>query len=285
MLPALERAAASSSPVMLLGEAGSGRSALARALHADSARSAAQLVEVDSGAVPASLFESELFGYRAGAFTGADRAHPGRVARAERGTLLLDHIEELPIAVQPKLLRLLAEQRYTPLGGEEVTADVRFLTVASADLPRRVEEGSFRDDLYWRLEVLTFRLPALRERRDDVLPLAETMLADLAARFGRPQARLGPHARDWMPKATWPGNLRQLRNLLERALLASRSDLIDPQPPPDAASEAPRSLEQSEIAAIRAALAFTRGHQGRAAELLGISRKNLWEKRKRYGIP
>jgi DNA-binding NtrC family response regulator len=282
---ALARAAASEAPVLLLGEPGTGRSSIARALHAESARAGAPLVEVDAGAIPATLFESELFGHRPGAFTGADRIHLGRVARAEGGTLLLDQVEELPLTVQPKLLRLLAERRYHPLGGGEMAADVRFLAIGPADLTARIEAGTFRDDLYWRLEVLTFRLQPLRERPGDVVPLAEAMLADLAERFSRPGARLSDEARAWLPEPAWPGNLRQLRNVLERALLAADGDRIDPERPLDTTTAVPRSLPEVEEEAIRVALAWARGHQGRAAEKLGISRKNLWEKRKRYGIP
>jgi len=183
---ALERAAASDAPILILGEAGTGRSALARALHGASRRAARPLVEVDPGALPPSLIESELFGHRAGAFTGAERAHAGRVGRAEGGTLLLDHVEELPLAAQPKLLRLLSERRYAPLGGAEVAADVRFVAIGVEDLRGRVERGAFRDDLFWRLEVLTFVLAPLRRRPEDVLPAADAMLADLAERFARP---------------------------------------------------------------------------------------------------
>jgi two-component system response regulator AtoC len=284
-LEALARAAASEAPVLILGEPGTGRSALARAIHADSERAGAPLVEVDAAAIPATLFESELFGHRPGAFTGADRVHLGRVARAEGGTLLLDQIEQLPLAVQPKLLRLLAERRYHPLGGGEVAADVRFVAIGPGDLAARIDAGNFRDDLFWRLEVLTFRLAPLGARPGDVLPLAEAMLADLAARFGRAGARLSDAARAWLPGHPWPGNLRQLRNALERALLAADGEAVDPDRPREPAGAAPKSLAEVEAAAIREALAWARGHQGRAALALGISRKNLWEKRRRYGIP
>jgi DNA-binding NtrC family response regulator len=280
-----QRAAGARAPVLILGDPGTGRSAIARALHDDGPRGSAPLVEVDAGAIPATLFESELFGHRPGAFTGADRVHLGRVARAEGGTLLLDHVEELPLDTQPKLLRLLAEQRYAPLGGVDLDADVRFLAIGAADLPDRVENGAFREDLFWRVEVLTFRLAPLRERREDVLPLAEALLDDLSVRFGRPGVRLSSAARAWLPEEPWPGNLRQLRNVLERELLTAEGETIDPPRPRTGGGGAPRSFEQVEIEAIRAALAHTRGHQGRAAELLGISRKNLWEKRRRYGIP
>ena len=284
-LPAAERAAASDSPILILGEPGSGRSTIARAFHRASPRRAGPLVEVDPGAIPSTLFESELFGYRAGAFTGADAAVEGRVERAAGGTLVLDHVEEIPLAAQAKLLRLLAEKRYAPLGGRERRADVRFVAIAPEDLSERVRRGAFRQDLYYRLEVLAFRLPPLRERREDLPGIVDYLLADLAARFSRPPARLSERALAWMSTYAWPGNLRQVRNLLERALIVADSAEIDPKPPSDVAEPRPRALIEVERREILRALAYTRGHQGRAAELLGISRKALWQKRKRFGIP
>jgi len=283
-LPGLERAARSTAPVLILGEAGSGRSALVRAFH-HASRRRGPLVEVDPGNLPTTLFESELFGYEAGAFTGAETAEKGRVARAEGGTLVLDHIEELPVVSQPKLLRLLAEQRYAPLGGRERAADVRFVAIASEDLPQRVARGAFREDLFYRLEVLSFRLLPLRQRREDLPAICEHLLRDLAVRFGRPTLGLSESARRWMADYSWPGNLRQVRNVLERALVLSTGDELDPAPPADAGEARPRPLVEVERREILRALAYTRGHQGDAAEALGISRKALWEKRKRYGIP
>lgn len=287
-LRGVERAAASDAPILLLGEPGSGRSLLARAIHGASRRAAGPRVEMDPGAVPSTLFESELFGYRAGAFTGADQPHDGRVAQAAGGSLVLDHVEELPLPAQPKLLRLIAERRYSPLGGREATVDVRFLALGPEDLRRRVESGAFRPDLFFRLEVLTFRVPPLRERRQELPRIVELLLADLALRFGVAPPPLAPRAAAWMAEHPWPGNLRQLRNVLERALILDRggaSAPLDPEPEGRAGEERPRTLHELEVEAIRQALAFTRGHQGAAAELLGISRKALWEKRKRYGIP
>ncbi|MEM9554416.1 MAG: sigma 54-interacting transcriptional regulator [Acidobacteriota bacterium] len=283
-LPGIERAAAVDAPVLLLGEPGSGRTTLARAVHQASRRASGPLVEVDPGVVPASLFESELFGHRAGAFTGAAGDVAGRVERAERGSLVLDHVEELPLSLQPKLLRLLAEHAYTPLGGRERQADVRFLALGADDLERRVERGTFRADLFYRLEVLAFSLPPLRRRRRDLPALIDRLLADLAERFGRPLPRLDTADRRWMLEHPWPGNLRQLRNVLERALVIAEGDVLEVEPPTDSDS-APRPLAEVERDEIRRALAHTRGHQGRAAALLGISRKALWEKRKRYGLP
>lgn len=285
-LPGVERAARTDAPVLILGEPGSGRSTLARALHRSSPRASGPLVEVDAAGIPTSLFESELFGHEASAFTGAGSAQTGRVARAAGGTLLLDHVDQLPLSVQPKLLRLLAERRFTPLGGVEREADVRFVAVAEEDLPQRVEETAFRADLYYRLQVLAFRVPPLRERRSELLQVAEALLEDLALRQDRSGVRLSRRAQRWIPEQPWLGNLTQLRGVLERALIFEAGDVIDPLPPgPEPGERRPRSLEEMEAEHIRRTLAYTRGHQGKAAEILGVSRKGLWEKRRRYGIP
>lgn len=286
-LPGIERAARSGAPLLLIGEPGTGRSRLARACHLASAVGAGPLIEVDTGAIPASLFESELFGYRAGSFSGATATTPGRVERAAGGTLLLDHLEELPIATQPKLLQLLAERIYSPLGSAPQRTDARFVAIAGEDLPQRVRSGAFREDLYYRLAVLTFRVPPLRERRADLPALLDGLLEELAERFGRDGLTVTPAARSWIVGASWPGNLRQLRNVLERALVMSAPNQreLDPEQPDSTGEPVPVSLAVLEGEQIRRALAYTRGHQGKAARLLGISRKALWEKRKRHGVP
>lgn len=284
-LPAVERAARSDAPILIVGESGTGRSRLARCLHSASPRRSGPLVEVDPGALPPTLLESELFGHRAGAFTGAETAEEGRVARAEGGTLVLDQVEGLPLTAQPKLLRLLAERRYAPLGGSEREADVRFIALAVDSLAERVEQGVFRADLFFRLEVLTYRLPPLRDRLTDLPRLSASLLGDLAARLVRPLPALHPAALDWMQEYPWPGNLRQLRNVLERALIHhDGGGPLRPQAPADADEGRPRPLREVERLEILRALAYTRGHQGRAAELLGISRKSLWERRRRLGL-
>ncbi|MEM7051020.1 MAG: sigma 54-interacting transcriptional regulator [Acidobacteriota bacterium] len=284
-LKGVQRAARVDAPVLLLGEAGSGRSTLARALHFAGDRALGPLVELDPGTVPVELFESDLFGYRSGAFTGAERDRLGKVARAEGGTLILDHLEALPLQVQPKLLRLLAERRYAPLGGAEVECDVRFVAIAGGDLRQRVEAGAFRGDLFFRLGVLAFEIPPLRQRRDEILQIADGVLADLAERLGRPKPRLASATADWMERHGWPGNLTELRAILERGLILSRHDPLEIPPPANLTSPVPRALVEVEREEILRALAYTRGRQGKAAELLGVSRKTLWEKRKRHGIP
>ncbi len=283
-LSGADRAAASESPILVLGQPGTGRSALARALHAASQRSAGPLVEVDISAIPSALFESELFGHRAGAFTGAEERVEGRVQLASRGSLLLDHVEEIPVAAQPKLLRLLAEGRFAPLGGQERDADVRFLGIGSDDLRERVEQGTFREDLFYRLEVVTLRIPPLRERLSDLNNLLEFFIGDLQDRFGYDHLEVTTTARAWMGEYHWPGNVRELRNVLERSAITSQDGILDPRCP-DRSSGPPESLDEVERRQIVKALAYTRGHQGKAADLLGISRKTLWEKRRRLGIP
>ncbi len=284
LLPYAGRAAAGEAPILILGEPGTGRSALARAMHAASPRACGPLIEVDPAVIPSTLFEGEFFGYRAGAFTGAERANPGRLGLAAGGSLVLDHIEELPLPAQPKLLRAVAERRYTPLGGAEAVADVRFIAIGPEDLTRRVERGSFRQDLYYRLEVLAFRLPPLRERRADLPHLIGFFLADLGQRFGTGPLSLSEEARAWMLDHAWPGNLRELRNVLERALVLGGGGRLNPEPQPGGHAR-PRTLVELEREQILATLAYTRGRQGEAARLLGISRKALWAKRRRLGLP
>ena len=288
-LRGVDRAASTEAPVLILGEPGSGRSTLARALHGASPRAAGPLVEVDPGAIPSTLFESEFFGYRAGAFTGAEqaRARGGwRGPKGERWSSTTSRSCRSPS--QPKLLRLVAERRYAPLSGAEVGADVRFVAIGSEDLPRRVARETFRPDLFYRLEVLAFRVPPLRERRADLPAILDHLLADLGERFGVRAPTLAPRALAWMLEHPWPGNLRQLRNTLERGSGSPggrRRPGRSAASPRDCSRSRPRPLVEVEKEQIRNALAYTRGHQGKAAELSGISRKALWEKRRRYGIP
>jgi hypothetical protein len=220
----LQKVAASSSPVLILGEPGTGRSVFARLVHKASPRASSPLVELDPAALPAALLESELFGYRAGAFTGAERSQVGRVARAEGGTLVLDHFDERPLSSQPILLRLLAEHRYSPLGGAEIAADVRFVAIGAHDLPSRVERGAFRPDLYFRLEVLTFVLPCCAAPGE--FGARRGILADPA--MLPPRSRFAPSASQWM-LATLAGPAAQER---PRARYAARRG-EPPRPAPE----------------------------------------------------
>lgn len=279
----IERAAVSESPVLILGEPGTGRSNLARIIHEASPRRDRILVEIDVASLPSDLFESELFGHGEGAFTGADTAQIGKIKRADGGSAVLDHIEDLPLLTQPKLLRLLAEKRFSPIGLDEIGVDVRFIAIGSKDLAWRVEQGLFRRDLYHRLDVLTLWLPTVAEQRDRVSEIVERLLADLRTRLGRPKLRLTERAIKWMGVYTWPGNLREIRNVLERTAVLTESSMLDPSPPDE--QDRPRALVEVERVEILKALSYTRGHQGKAAALLGISRKALWQKRRRLDLP
>lgn len=282
----LERAAQSVAPILLIGEAGSGCSWLARSLHRISPRARGPLVEVDALLVPAELFDSELFGHRRGAFTGAVTHRTGKVAQAEGGTLLLDHLEDFSSSVQAKLLRLISERQFAPLGGRDQTADVRFISIASPRIHEHVERGVLRRDLYHRLEVLVFELPPLAERSLDWPRLARTLLNECSRRLGVEVPQTDEAELATLAQRPWPGNLTQLRTFLERALLRHEGEgpltfSTEQSLPP----EAPKSLREAEHEAILEALAYTRGRQGEAAKLLGISRKSLWERRRRLGIP
>ncbi|HET9148571.1 MAG TPA: sigma-54 dependent transcriptional regulator, partial [Acetobacteraceae bacterium] len=250
-------------------------------------------VAVNCAAIPGDLLESELFGHEKGAFTGAAAARRGRFREADRGTLLLDEIGDMPQATQAKILRVLQEREVTPLGGQPVRLDVRVIAATHQDLPALAAAGRFRPDLYYRLAVLPIIVPPLRERREDIPALARHILAEL--RPASPPiltdaalARLSAHS--------WPGNVRELRNMLERAASLTRGavigadDLSLPEPPaPKAATEAapaslPEAMAATEAALIRAALARADGNRSIAARALGISRQALYDRLKRYGI-
>jgi len=215
------RAAASEAPVLIGGETGTGKEVLARAIHAWSPRGDGPFLAVNCAALPPQLAESELFGHKRGAFTGAVRDRPGLFVAAEGGTLLLDEVGELPLELQAKLLRVLQDRRVTAVGSEEGRdVDLRLLAASHVDLARAVREGRFREDLFFRLHVVPLTVPALRERREDLDLLAETILAELAD-GRRDRWRLDGEARDWLRAQAWPGNIRQLRNVLERATIFS----------------------------------------------------------------
>ena len=286
------RAAQRDGNVLLVGETGTGKELLAHAIHAASARAERPFVSVNLAAVPETLLEAEFFGVAPGAYTGADRkGRDGRFVLADGGTLFLDEAGDMPVALQAKLLRALQEQEIEPLGSNRVIkVDVRVIAATSRDLKTLVAEGRFREDLYYRLNVLPIRVPALRERLADLPALAENLLESIAARTGMPQRELAPSALAALAAQDWRGNVRELRNALEQAaMLTDRARLeaedfaaVVPGTPAAHAAQPLRPLPQLiaelERSSIRSALEATGGNKVSAARLLGISRATLYEK-------
>lgn len=304
------RAAQSGSPVLLLGETGTGKELLAHAIHAASPRAGRPFVGVNMAAVPEALLEAEFFGVAPGAYTGADKkGREGKFKLADGGTLFLDELGDMPMAVQVKLLRALQEGEIEPLGSNRlVRCDVRVVAATSRDLAQLVREGKFREDLFYRLNVLPIRVPPLRERRDDIPLLVETLCEDMAARGAHAHLEIAPPALDLLAAQPWRGNIRELRNVLEQLALRSDAPQITPaqveqvlrgsglehiEPamvsraaPPAAVRPAageelwplPQRVAALERQAIAAALARTGGNRAAAARLLGISRASLYDK-------
>ena len=292
---ALRKVAPTNATVLLLGESGTGKEVAARAVHRWSARATGPFVAVNCAALSAELLESELFGHERGAFTGAQARQRGRIELAEGGSFFLDEVGELATPLQAKLLRVLQEKRFERVGGRQtVVADVRWIAATNRDLVDMVKRGGFREDLYHRLAVFPVELPPLRERADDIGPLSERLLAGIAPAVGRPDLRLSADARAALASAPWPGNVRQLANVLERtAILADRSlitarDLAvltnELEPTAQAGAAAPTSMDELQRAAIEQALAATGGNRRLAASRLGIGLRTLYDKLKRYDI-
>jgi DNA-binding NtrC family response regulator len=290
----LERVAPTESTVLLTGESGTGKEFFARALHALSPRRRGPAVAVNCAAIPESLLENELFGHEKGAFTGADRRQPGRFEMAAGGTLLLDEIAEIPPAIQGKVLRVLEERTFERVGGgRTIHADLRLVAATNRDLQRMVEEGRFRADLFFRLNVFPIELPPLRERASDVPALARHLIADIARRHQLPAPRLADGAAELLAAQHWPGNVRELANVLERAVILSDGPDLRPadlQPLLGAAAVAPPRAPgaPSERDRLRQALIEVAGDKRRAADRLGISYRALLRKVKEHdleGVP
>jgi DNA-binding NtrC family response regulator len=292
-LAAARKVAASDATVLLLGESGTGKSQLARWLHFVSRRAAGPLVEVHCAALPETLLEGELFGHERGAFTGAAQRRPGHLAAADGGTLFLDEIGDITPATQVKLLRFLQDRTFVPLGATaERTVDARVVAATNADLEAAVREGRFREDLWYRLDVFTIRVPPLRERREDVLPLAARFLA---GRGVSPDA-LSLGARDRLLAHAWPGNVRELENVLERALIMAGDGAIEAAHVLPAQPSQPRSARAAELLGagfalddlerelIQAALARSGGNKAAAARLLGVTRRRLYSLLSTHGL-
>jgi DNA-binding NtrC family response regulator len=295
MIDTLERLARSDVTVSLFGETGSGKDVVAHALHAHSARADGPLVIFDCGAVAASLAESELLGHERGAFTGAVNTHAGAFERAHGGTLFLDEIAELPLALQPRLLRALESRRVRRVGGKvDQGVDVRVVAATHRDLKAEVAAGRFRQDLFFRLAVAVVRVPPLRERIEDLPELVLGLLADL----GRPDLRLADATYERLRAHPWPGNVRELKNALNCAIayLDPGATVLEPEhvrleepssPDPDASDALPlagQALDTIERAAILQTLEHARGNKAHAARSLGIAVSTLYEKLKKYGL-
>lgn len=289
---ALARVAATDATVLLEGESGTGKEVAARTVHARSNRSTGPFVAVNCAALSSNLLESELFGHERGAFTGADSRRRGRLELAAGGTFFLDEVGELAPELQAKLLRVLQERTFERVGGDRtLTADVRWVAATNRDLEAMIAAGTFREDLYHRLAVFPIRLPPLRDRPEDIIPLAERLLTRAARQLRRPPLILAEDAHARLERGAWPGNIRELANTLERAaILAEGEELSDKllslamggvgQPPPDA----PRTLSEIEAHAIQRALDRNGGNRRRASAELNIGERTLYDKIKRYGL-
>ncbi len=283
--------AADRTTVLVVGETGTGKELVVDSLHRHSLRADRPLVKVNCGAFPESLLEAELFGHERGAFTGAAARRRGLLELAAGGTLLLDEIAEMPLAIQPALLRTLDGASFRRVGGEqEIRTDVRFVAATNRELAAEVRAGRFREDLYHRLAVVTIAVPPLRDRREDIDSLAAHFLRDFSRRLGRPVA-LSRSAQDALRAYRWPGNVRELRNVLERAAILSEDDLIEAADLPTevtfsgeaAADGGPETLDAAKHRHILDTLAACDGNRAEAARRLGISRSTLKEHLRRYG--
>lgn len=295
------RVAHSSATVLISGESGTGKEVVARYVHRCSAREGAPFVAINCAAIPEHLLEATLFGHEKGAFTGAVRAEPGKFEQAQGGTLLLDEISEMPLSLQAKLLRVLQEREVERIGSRRpVPLDVRVIATTNRQLEDEVEQGRFREDLYYRLNVFPLHVPPLRERRADIVPLAESLLARIAGEEGGRHVELHPRAKASLEAQDWPGNVRELANAVQRALIVAPGTQIDdihlrplsPVEPPRSTSGAQERSPYAAGASIKAVerdlilrtLAAVNGSRKLAVQRLGISERTLRYKLQRYRL-
>lgn len=292
VLNTIERVASTNAPVLILGENGTGKELIAEALHKNSLRRNGPMVKVNLGGLSQSLFESEMFGYKKGAFTGAVTDREGRFAAAEKGTIFLDEIGDLDINSQVKLLRVLQEHTYEPLGDTKTRrADVRVVCATNADLNDMLRKGTFREDLYYRINLITVTLPPLRERRDDIPILVDHILQKVSKAAGRDMPKVTNEALELLKQQLWPGNIRQLANIVERTMLVTADDILDVRDfqaqgllsKVEGASY-PGRLKSKEKIEIENALVEAGGNLTRTAALLGITRQTLYRRMAKYDI-
>jgi DNA-binding NtrC family response regulator len=298
MYELLELTAPSTSTVLICGETGTGKELVARAIHYNSPRREGSFVTVNCGALPESLVEAELFGHRKGAFTGADANRKGKFESADGGTLFLDEVGEIPVALQPKILRAIQTGEIDRIGEDRSTrVDVRIVAATNRELDDMVAEGSFRQDLFYRIAVVQITVPPLRERREDIPLLAQHFLSQWTERSGRPDLRFPPETFQLFNRYPWPGNVRELENVVERMVVLSRGDTLSLDALPEhlaGLSEADRgrlrlpaegvNLEDLERDFIRQALERTEGNRTHAAQLLGVTRSTLLYRMRKFGI-
>lgn len=300
LMETVGQVAVSEATVMVTGESGTGKELVAAAIHHNSPRKNGPFIKVNCAAITETLLESELFGHEKGAFTGADRRKEGRFVQADGGSLFLDEVGEMPVSMQVKLLRVLQERELTRVGGEElISVDVRLIVATNQDLVQMVKAGAFREDLYYRLNVVELNTPPLRARREDIPLLAAYFLTRFAEKNRKSVERFSPRAMDLLIRHQWPGNVRELMNTIERAVVLAKSACLDEcdfaslaanRHEVDAASSGGASpadipLEQIEREAIINTLASADGNKSEAARRLGITRKTLREKLKKYNLP
>ena len=297
LLDLVAQVAPSEATVLVTGESGTGKEMIAGAIHTNSPRKSGPFIRINCAAITETLLESELFGHEKGSFTGADRRKEGKFRLADRGTIFLDEVSEMSLGMQVKLLRVLQEREFSRVGGEEVIrVDVRVIAATNRDLLRAVAEGRFREDLYYRLNVVNLRVPALRERREDIPLLAQHFLKIFAERNRKALKGFTPRAMDRLLRYSWPGNVRELMNTVERGVVLCRGDVLDEQDVapvleaevPQAAAAVPAaagaSLEDVEKITILKTLDETDGNKSEAARRLGITRRTLHLKLKKYGL-
>jgi len=297
LLETVTQVAPSEATVLITGESGTGKEVIAGAIHYNSPRREGPFIKINCAAIPETLLESELFGHEKGSFTGADRRREGKFRQADGGSIFLDEVSEMSLAMQVRLLRVLQEREITRVGGEEVIrVNVRVITATNRDLPAAIEAGRFRKDLFYRLNVVTLHVPPLRERKDDIPPLAEHFLKMFAEKNRKRVRGFTPQAMDRLLRYDWPGNVRELMNTVERGVVLTRSEYIDEgeltpvllkqhEEETVLPGEVPAaSLEALEKATILKTLEQTGGNKSEAARRLGITRRTLHQKLKKYGM-